>query len=64
MDRIEDVETATAELREALARGGIVLPSLAADPISCANYSMMPLVELGRCTAAVARRLTAALGER
>ncbi|MFG2889144.1 hypothetical protein QOM21_24875 [Streptomyces sp. Pv4-95] len=64
MQRIKAVESATKELREALEREGIVLPSLRPDPVSCANEYMLPLVELGRCTIAVAQRLTAALGER
>ncbi|GAA3174865.1 MULTISPECIES: hypothetical protein [Streptomyces] len=64
MDRIEEVESVTKELRNTLARAGIVLPSLGPDPVSCANYAMLPLVELGRCTMDVARRLTDALGER
>lgn len=64
MNRIKEVENATKELREALAGVGVVLPSLGPDPVSCANDTMRPLVELGRCTIEVARRLAQALGER
>ncbi|ANZ18789.1 hypothetical protein SNOUR_27695 [Streptomyces noursei ATCC 11455] len=58
------VETVIAELREALARAGIILPSLGLDPVSYAHRTMPPLVELGRCNTETARRLARALGER
>ncbi|MGW2023770.1 hypothetical protein [Streptomyces decoyicus] len=52
----------TTELREALARVGVVLPSLCPDPVSYEHRYLPPLVELGRCTMDVAaRRLTRAL---
>ncbi|MFE3775750.1 hypothetical protein [Streptomyces sp. NPDC059122] len=58
------VESVITELQEALARAGIVLPSLGLDLVSYAHRSMPPLVELGRCNMDTARRLTEALGER
>ncbi|MCZ0995448.1 hypothetical protein O1L44_23410 [Streptomyces noursei] len=58
------METVIAELREALARAGIILPSLGLDPVSYAHRTMPPLVELGRCNTETARRLARALGER
>ncbi|WP_369356638.1 hypothetical protein [Streptomyces sp. cg2] len=58
-----EVESVIKELREALARAGIVLPSLGLDPVSYAHRSMPPLVELGRCNMDTARRLSKALGE-
>ncbi|MFI1205845.1 hypothetical protein ACH4VR_41595 [Streptomyces sp. NPDC020883] len=59
-----EVESVIKELREALARAGIVLPSLGLDPVSYAHRSLPPLVELGRCNTDTARRLAKALGER
>ncbi|WP_394816269.1 hypothetical protein [Streptomyces mooreae] len=53
----------TSELREALARAGVVLPSLRPDPVSIAHRYIPPLVELGRCSMEVARQLTHALTE-
>lgn len=61
MKQPKEVETVTTELREALARTGIVLPSLRPDPVSYEHRYLPPLVELGRCTMDVARRLTRAL---
>ncbi|MET7802014.1 hypothetical protein [Streptomyces decoyicus] len=63
MKQPKEVETVTTELREALARVGVVLPSLHPDPVSYAHRYLPPLVELGCCTMSVARRLTAALAE-
>lgn len=37
MKQPKEVETVTTELREALARVGVVLPSLHADPVSYAH---------------------------
>ncbi|MCK7627860.1 hypothetical protein MUU72_33025 [Streptomyces sp. RS10V-4] len=62
-DRAE-VESVIMELREVLARAGIVLPSLGFDPVSYAHRTMPTLVELGRCNIDTARRLAKALGER
>ncbi|MFG2827860.1 hypothetical protein ACGFWI_10405 [Streptomyces sp. NPDC048434] len=61
MNQPKDVETVTTDLREALARAGVVLPSLRPDPVSYEHRYLPPLVELGRCTMDVARRLTRAL---
>ncbi|MCB5906819.1 hypothetical protein [Streptomyces pinistramenti] len=64
MDRTKEVEEATKELEEALAGVGIVLPSLGPDIVSYTHFSLPPLVELGRCSTEVARRLAAVLRER
>ncbi|MFI2258842.1 hypothetical protein [Streptomyces tubercidicus] len=64
MQQIKEVEAVTTELREALARAGVVLPSLRPDPVSIAHRYIPPLVELGRCSMEVARQLTDALTER
>ncbi|MDN3295658.1 hypothetical protein QWM81_16680 [Streptomyces ficellus] len=61
--RISDAEDAVAELRVALERAGIVLPSLGLDPVTSAAEPARPLVELGRCTVETARRLAAVLPE-
>lgn len=49
------------ELRSALAKAGIVLPSLGLDPVSVAREAPCPLVELGRCSVETAGRLVTAL---
>ncbi|MFJ9620078.1 hypothetical protein [Streptomyces noursei] len=61
MKEHSDVETVITELREALARAGVILPSLGLDPVSYAHRTMPPLVELGRCNTDTARRLARAL---
>ncbi|MFF8602669.1 hypothetical protein ACF065_22090 [Streptomyces sp. NPDC015232] len=58
----EAAREAVRELRDALGRAGITLPSLGLDAVSLAAEPPRPLVELGRCTAATARLLAAALG--
>lgn len=63
MQQIKEVEAVTTELREALARAGVVLPSLRPDPVSIAHRYIPPLVELGCCSMEVARQLTDALTE-
>ncbi|MGA5405912.1 hypothetical protein ACPCSC_01430 [Streptomyces lavendulocolor] len=60
---VQDAEEAVTELRAALERAGIRLPSLGLDPVTCAAEVPRPLVELGRCTVETARRLAAALPE-
>jgi hypothetical protein len=60
---VQDAEEAVTELRAALERAGIRLPSLGLDPVACAAEVPRPLVELGRCTVETARRLAAALPE-
>ncbi|MFF5972080.1 hypothetical protein ACFY7C_11225 [Streptomyces sp. NPDC012769] len=57
----EEAREAVAELREALGRAGITLPSLGLDVITLAADPPRPLIELGCCTAATARLLAAAL---
>ncbi|PRH80301.1 hypothetical protein C6N75_05020 [Streptomyces solincola] len=52
---------AVTELRAALHRAGITLPSLGLDPVTAAASYGRPLVELGRCTAETALLLAAAL---
>jgi hypothetical protein len=49
------------ELREALARAGITLPSLGLDVVTLAAEPPRPLVELGCCTVETARLLAAAV---
>lgn len=61
MGTVEDAKEAVAELRAALERAGIRLPSLGLDPVTWAAEPPRPLVELGRCTVETARRLAAAL---
>lgn len=63
-ESIEDGEATVRELREALARAGVVLPSLRLDLISWAYETPRPLVEFGRCTVGTARKLIAVLQER
>jgi hypothetical protein len=58
----EDVDRICEGLREALGRVGVRLPSLGVDLVTYADPTAPPLVELGRCNLATARRLTAALG--
>ncbi|MER6402965.1 hypothetical protein ABT269_05410 [Streptomyces viridosporus] len=58
---VEEAEEAVEELRAALAKAGITLPSLGLDPVSLAREAPCPLVELGRCSAETARRIAAAV---
>ncbi|MFE7772765.1 hypothetical protein ACFU5O_02465 [Streptomyces sp. NPDC057445] len=60
-EHLQDAEAAVAELRDALARAGVTLPSLRLDPVSCAGRDPRLLVELGRCTVETARRIATAL---
>ncbi|WUH58093.1 hypothetical protein OG432_17360 [Streptomyces sp. NBC_00442] len=53
----DDTYSVVMELRSALARHGITLPSLGRD------FGTPPLVILGNCNTATARALAAALGE-
>nr|WP_258564311.1 hypothetical protein [Streptomyces himalayensis] len=59
---VEGAEETVTELRMALARAGITLPSLRIDLVTVARDAPCPLIELGRCSVAVAARLAAALG--
>ncbi|MCS0601438.1 hypothetical protein NX794_09380 [Streptomyces sp. LP11] len=58
---VEEAEETLEELRSALAKAGLVLPSLGLDPVSLAREAPCPLVELGRCSVETARRLAVAL---
>ncbi|OON80869.1 hypothetical protein [Streptomyces tsukubensis] len=58
---VDEAEDAVRELRQALARVGIKLPSLGLDPLSMAREAPCPLVELGRCSVEVAHRLAVVL---
>ncbi|MEX2974176.1 hypothetical protein [Streptomyces sp. C184] len=59
--RIRDAEQARDELRTALKDVGITLPSLGLDIVSLAGDFPRPLVDLGRCTPELARRIAASL---
>jgi hypothetical protein len=58
---VEKAEDTVQELRTALARVGITLPSLRLDPLSVVRDEPTPLVDLGRCTTQMAERLVQAL---
>ncbi|MER5182163.1 hypothetical protein ABT009_28045 [Streptomyces sp. NPDC002896] len=58
---VEEAEETVTELRMALARAGIALPSLRIDPVTVARDAPCPLIELGRCSVDTAARLAAAL---
>ncbi|WP_369236963.1 hypothetical protein AB5J56_30130 [Streptomyces sp. R21] len=57
----EEAEEIVKELRAALAKAGIKLPSLRIDPASLAREAPCPRVELGGCSVDVAAKLAAAL---
>lgn len=57
----EEAEEVVKELRAALAKAGISLPSLGLDPVSLAREAPCPLVELGRCSVETARLIAAAV---
>ncbi|MER5537045.1 hypothetical protein [Streptomyces mirabilis] len=58
---VEEVEVTVKELRAALERAGITLPSLRIDPASLAREASCPRVEWVGCSIEVASRLAAAL---
>ncbi|MEV5934672.1 hypothetical protein ACIQCD_23250 [Streptomyces sp. NPDC093250] len=58
---VEEAEEVVEQLRAALAKAGISLPSLGLDPVSLAREAPCPLVELGRCSVATARLIAAVL---
>ncbi|MFV0136094.1 hypothetical protein ACLGIH_23280 [Streptomyces sp. HMX87] len=58
---VEEAEETVKELRAALAKAGIILPSLGLDPVSLAREAPCPLIELGRCSVETAQRLAAVL---
>ncbi|MEU8616429.1 hypothetical protein [Streptomyces sp. NPDC048623] len=62
LDENEDIRPDVDALRDALAAHGITLPSLGVDLLSIVGtYIHPPLVALGNCHVATARRLTAVL---
>ncbi|MFK0293139.1 hypothetical protein ACIQU6_22040 [Streptomyces sp. NPDC090442] len=63
-DKIAEAEAARDALADALARSGIVLPSLSVDPLSYSGQPPRPLIELGRCNPQTARRLADVIGDR
>lgn len=58
---VEEAEDTVKELRAALARAGVLLPSLRIDPTSLAREAPCPLIELGGCSVETAARLAIAL---
>ncbi|MER6130567.1 hypothetical protein [Streptomyces sp. NPDC001815] len=62
-ERVRSTEDAVRCLRAALARAGVVLPSLGVDPVTAATGEPFALVELGRCNVRTAERLAIALRE-
>ncbi|MEU2897710.1 hypothetical protein ABZ690_23135 [Streptomyces sp. NPDC006967] len=58
---VEEAEEVVEDLRAALAKAGITLPSLGLDPVSLAREAPCPLIELGRCSVETARRIAAAV---
>ncbi|MGW2864064.1 hypothetical protein [Streptomyces sp. NPDC001205] len=60
-ERVRAAEDAVEQLREVLARVGVVLPSLRIDPLTCAGHVLYPLVDLGRCNLDMALRLVSVL---
>ncbi|MFF9403983.1 hypothetical protein ACF1B0_00400 [Streptomyces anandii] len=58
---VTEAEETLTELRAALERAGITLPSLRLDPAGLAREAPCPLVELGRCSVETAARLAAVL---
>jgi hypothetical protein len=60
-DPLGEAEAVRDELRDALARAGITLPSLCVEAASYADEKPRPLLDLGRCNVLTARRIAAAL---
>ncbi|MET7377636.1 hypothetical protein ABZT08_02215 [Streptomyces sp. NPDC005526] len=58
---VREAEETLTELRAALEKAGITLPSLRLDPAGLAREAPCPLVELGRCSVETAARLVAVL---
>ncbi|MEU7058588.1 hypothetical protein [Streptomyces sp. NPDC046197] len=58
---VEEAEEILVDLRTALEKAGITLPSLRLDPAGLAREAPCPLVELGRCSVETAARLAAVL---
>lgn len=60
-ERVRAAEDAVEQLRDGLARVGVVLPSLRIDPLTCGGHVLYSLVDLGRCNMDMALRLVAVL---
>lgn len=60
-DGMNEAEVACGELADVLKRTGIVLPSLAVDPVTFGYEPPRALVELGRCNVETTRKLIAVL---
>ncbi|WP_447037318.1 hypothetical protein [Streptomyces sp. DSM 118878] len=58
---VEQAEETLRELRAALARAGITLPSLRIDAATIAREAPCPRIEFGGCSVDAAARLVAAL---
>jgi hypothetical protein len=58
---MKDADAVYQDLQAALKTAGITLPSLGVDPVSFADRTPRPLIELGRCNVETARKLTVAL---
>ncbi|MEW2292623.1 hypothetical protein ABZ719_07945 [Streptomyces sp. NPDC006743] len=58
---VQEAEETIVELRTALGKAGITLPSLGLDAAGLAREAPCPLVELGRCSVETAARLAAVL---
>lgn len=63
LDCLKTTDDVVARLKGELDALGIVLPSLRVDPLTAACDEPFPLVELGRCNLATARKLAAVLAE-
>lgn len=61
MDGIQRAEAVREELGEAVAGVGVTLPSLALDVPMVAACHSEPLIDLGRCNLATARKLACVL---
>lgn len=60
-DARNEAEAACGELAAVLKQTGIVLPSLAVDPVTFGYEPPRALVELGRCNVETTRKLIAVL---
>jgi hypothetical protein len=64
-ESVRSTQEVLESLRQALTGVGVVLPSLAVDPLTGAGDEPFPLVDLGRCNVRTAERLASVLrGER
>ncbi|MFG2227467.1 hypothetical protein [Streptomyces sp. NPDC048644] len=60
-ERLGEAEEIVRVVDESLRELGVTLPSLRVDPVSCVMADPQPLIELGRCNLATARRLVEVL---